>query len=129
MNKKILTVLGALLILVGLLGFFAPQLLGMHLGALHNLIHLVSGCLALYFGTKGTLSGARTFSIVFGAVYGFLGVIGFLIGGPHGMWNVIPNHLMFGAVDHVIHLILGAVFLVAGLARSHTFVAAPPGSL
>jgi len=116
------------LILVGLLGFATPTLFGMHLGVVHNVIHLVSGCLTLYFGLKGTVSGARTFSIVFGSIYGLLGLIGFMVGGAHGMWSVIPNQLMFGVVDHVIHLILGAVFLVAGLAKSRTFVPSHTGS-
>ena len=128
MNKKILTVLGVLLILVGIVGFAAPQLLGMHLGVVHNFIHLISGCLALYFGTKGSMAGARSFSIAFGAVYGLLGIVGFLIGGPHGMWMVIPNQLMFGLVDHVIHISLAAVFLVAGLMRPYAYVPRETGT-
>ena len=54
MAKTISTILGIVFLLVGLLGFAAPNLMGMHLSTTHNLIHLVSGALALYFGLKGT---------------------------------------------------------------------------
>ena len=115
MTKQIATAMGAILILVGLLGFAAPGLLGMHLHMAHNLIHLVSGALALYFGLKGSPDSARTFCTVFGAIYGALGLVGFLAGGPDKMLTIIPNQLMLGAADHIVHIILGAVFLFAGL--------------
>jgi hypothetical protein len=128
MNKKILMVLGCALILAGILGFAVPQLLGMHLGHAHNAIHLVSGCLALYFGWKGTSSAARTFSVIFGAVYALLGVIGFIVGGLHGMWVVVPNQLVLGVADHIVHLVVGGAFLVAGLCRTHALIPAHHGS-
>jgi hypothetical protein len=115
MTKQIATTVGAILIVVGLLGFAVPGLMGMHLGMAHNLIHLVSGALALYFGLKGSTDSARTFCTVFGAIYGALGLVGFLAGGPDKMLTVIPNQLILGAMDHIVHIVLGAVFLFAGL--------------
>ena len=82
MAKTICTILGALFILVGLVGFAAPGLGGFHLSLPHNLIHLISGAVALYLGLKGTLSAARLFCIVFGIVYLLLGV-GYLLGTTH----------------------------------------------
>jgi uncharacterized membrane protein HdeD (DUF308 family) len=118
MTKNIATVLGLLLIIVGLLGFAAPTLMGMHLTLAHNLIHLVSGALALYFGLKGTAAAARSFCIVFGAIYALLGIAGFAAGGPDRMLTLIPDQLVLGMMDHIIHLILGAVFLVSGLYKA-----------
>src|SRR3712207_9565305 len=80
MAKTIAKILGAVFILVGIIGFLAPGLLGMHLSLAHNLVHLLSGALALYFGFAGTLPAARLFCIVFGVVYGLIGVAGFLVG-------------------------------------------------
>jgi hypothetical protein len=125
MIRNVLTVLGVLFIVMGLVGFAAPGLMGMHLTVAHNLIHLVSGALALYFGWKATLAAARSFCTVFGAIYALLGVIGFAVGGAEGMLTLIPNQLMLGTMDHVIHLILGAVFLVAGLYKKPV-LAGPP---
>ena len=115
MTKNIATVMGVLFILAGLVGFVAPSVMGMHLSVAHNWIHLVSGALALYFGLKATPAGARTFCIVFGVVYGVLGLMGFLLGGPDRMLTVIPNQLVLGTMDHIVHLAFGAVFLFAGL--------------
>ena len=69
MAKTICTILGIGFILVGIAGFVAPRLLGAHLTLAHNIVHLVSGAIALYLGVAGTLAGARMFSIVFGVVY------------------------------------------------------------
>lgn len=115
MTNRIATFLGAAFLLVGLLGFAAPNLMGMHLSVAHNLIHLVSGALALYFGLKGTAAAARTFCTIFGVIYALLGVVGFVAGGAGQMWTLVPGELVLGPMDHFVHLILGAVFLLGGL--------------
>lgn len=127
MAKTVATILGALFILVGIVGFVAPGLLGTHLSVAHNLVHLVSGALSLYLGLKGTLSQARLFCLIFGIVYGLLGVVGFFAGSPgspsHGhpgptderLFRVIPGTLELGTTDHILHILLGVIFLIAGL--------------
>jgi len=114
MAKRICTIVGVVFIIVGIAGFLLPGLLGAHLSTIHNVIHLVSGAIALYLGLKGTEGAARTFCRVFGIVYLLLGVAGFFLGtGDDKMWTVLPG-LMLGTVDHIIHVALGAVFLVGG---------------
>src|SRR5918911_1385265 len=126
MAKTIATVLGVAFILVGIIGFVSPGFLGTHLSLAHNLIHIISGAVALYFGLAGTLSAARLFCLVFGAVYLLLGVVGFLLGGPGNatvghighddrLFALLPGTLELGTMDHVVHLLLGLVFLVGGL--------------
>lgn len=127
MAKTIATLIGVLFILVGIVGFVAPGVAGFHLSMAHNLIHLVSGAVSLYFGLKATLAGARLFCIVFGLVYGLLGVAGFLFGGAgdhsmsgisHGadsrLLKVLPGSLELGSVDHTFHIFLAIVYLAAG---------------
>jgi Domain of unknown function (DUF4383) len=122
MAKTIATILGVVLILVGIIGFLVgptnattPNFIGTHLNTPHNLVHIVSGAIALYFGMAGTLSAARLFCIIFGIVYALLGVAGFALG-----WskpdNMLPidDLLMLGTMDHVVHILLGIVFLVGG---------------
>src|SRR3954468_24220209 len=102
MAKTMSTILGILFLIAGLLGFAMPGIMGMHLSAAHNVVHLVSGALALYFGTRGTYESARAFCIIFGLVYGLLGLIGFVAGaGSDYMLNLIPNQLMLGKMDHI----------------------------
>lgn len=128
MANRIATILGIGFLLVGILGFVMPSLLGAHLSLAHNLVHIISGAVALWLGLKGTPGAAKTFCIVFGAVYLLLGVAGFVAGAdmepstgiPHAndtrMLKVIPGQLELGTMDHVIHVLLGAIFLVGGLA-------------
>lgn len=121
MAKTICKVLGVVFLIVGLLGFVEPRLLGMHLSPTHNVIHLVSAALALYFGFAASLSAARTFSLIFGAVYLLLGILGFIA--PAAVAALLQAHQAPGelrslAADNIVHLILAALFLVGGLARA-----------
>lgn len=115
MAKTICTLLGVVFILVGLIGFAKHDLLGAHLSTAHNVIHLVSGAIALFLGLKGSLSAAKMFCIVFGAVYLLLGIVGFLLGTGDGkIFAVLPGTLELGTMDHIIHVALGIIFLAGG---------------
>lgn len=128
MANKIAAILGVVFLLVGVAGFILPGLLNTHLSMVHNVVHLVSGAVALWIGLKGSASAAKTFCVVFGVVYLLLGIAGFVIGadadpthgvpGPHDarMFKVLPGMLELGTMDHAIHVLLGVVFLVAGFA-------------
>jgi len=123
MAKTVATLLGVVFILVGIVGFVSPNLLGAHLGKLHNVVHLVSGAISLYMGTKGSLSGARSFCIIFGLIYGLLGVVGYFIGtGPDHMLE-LPR-LMLGTRDHIIHIALGVLYLIGGFGTKSSSAAA-----
>ena len=115
MAKTLCKVLGVIFLLVGIAGFAAPTLMGFHLGPAHNLVHLLSGAIALYLGFAGSLSAARTFCLVFGVVYLALGILGMVLGDPsmNRMWHVGPIDLAMP--DHGLHVLLGAVFLAGGL--------------
>jgi len=119
MAKTICKILGVVFLLVGVIGFAKPDLLGAHLTPPHNVVHIVSGVIALYFGFAGSLSGAKAFCLVFGVVYLALGILGMALGGPPDrMWMVGPLH--FGQADHAIHLLLGVLFLAGGLFTKKT---------
>jgi Domain of unknown function (DUF4383) len=110
MAKTVAKILGVVLLLVGVLGFtHVLDSLGAHLSPAHNLVRILSGVIALYFGFAGSLSGAKGFCIIFGLVYLLLGILGLAM----GELNIGP--LMLGKVDHGIHLIVGAIFLAGGL--------------
>ena len=115
MAKTVCKLLGIVFIIVGVAGFVAPKLLGAHLNPTHNAVHLVSGAIALYFGFAGSARAARGFCILFGLVYLLLGVCGWFLGkGPDHMFEV-GTLLMLGTVDHIIHILLGVVFLAGGV--------------
>ena len=119
MAKTICKILGVVFLLVGVIGFASPTLAGAHLTPVHNVVHIVSGVIALYFGFAGSLSGAKAFCLIFGIVYLALGILGFALGtGADRMWMVGPLHL--GTADHGIHCLLGIVFLAGGLFTKKT---------
>ena len=129
MAKTIATILGVVFLVVGVLGFIAPGLGGFHLSLAHNLVHLISGAVALYLGLKGTLAAARLFCIIFGLVYLLLGLAGYFLGTDrqhtlagvpaHGtdtnLFQVIAGQLELASMDHGLHILLGLIFLIGGL--------------
>ncbi|HZH32080.1 MAG TPA: DUF4383 domain-containing protein [Pyrinomonadaceae bacterium] len=126
MAKTVATIMGVVFLLVGITGFVAPGVGGFHLSMAHNLIHIISGAASLYFGLAGTLRGARTFCLAFGAVYGLLGVAGFLLGSQGSpsmpgmaadsrLFKVLPGTLELGTSDHTFHVLLAIVYIAAAL--------------
>jgi len=110
MAKTVAKILGVILLLVGILGFtHLLDSLGAHLSPVHNLVHIISGVISLYFGFAGSLGGAKSFCTIFGLVYLLLGLVGMVKG------DLTLGPLMLGKVDHGIHLIVGAAYLAGGL--------------
>jgi len=118
MAKTVCKILGVVLLLVGIAGFFNDHLLKMHLTPVHNIVHLLTALIALYIGFAGTASAARTFCLVFGVIYLILGILGFIASGAI-VASIIQAHDPAGLTpDNAVHLLLGAVFLIVGLLRS-----------
>ena len=130
MANTVALIMGVIFILLGLAGFGLNNLLGAHLTAAHNLIHLVSGAASLYFGIKGSRFAAKWFCLGFGAFYLGLAFVGYWLGYDHmhtflpptatdhgynqDMFRIIPGVLELGSMDHLIHLLIGAVYIIAG---------------
>jgi hypothetical protein len=131
MAKTIAVIMGAIFIVMGLTGFAFNNLLGAHLTPMHNIIHLVSGAASLYFGLKGSRFAAKTFCLVFGISYLGLGVIGYWLGYNHmattlpgtyadngynqNMFRAISGVFELGTMDHIIHLVIGSVYIIAAV--------------
>jgi hypothetical protein len=112
MIKKITIIAGLLLGVVGLIGFVAPNFMGLSLSSAQSILYLSSG-MALFFGLLGPPAASRMFGILLGSFYTFLGVAGLALGGPR--LTIIPGELIFETLDHLFHLILGAVVLAVAL--------------
>lgn len=101
------TILGAVLLLVGILGFLADGvLLWFGVNALHNLVHLASGAVGLWAGVWGGRVAARWYNRIFGVVYLLVAVLGFL-----GMGAVL---LHLNGPDHWLHVLIGVASLSVG---------------
>ena len=110
---------GAVLLLVGLIGFAADsafdtgqgidggKLLGIfEVNGIHNLVHLASGLLLLAVAPKRAT--ARPGVIAFGLVYGLVTLIGLIDG--EDVLGLIPVN----PADNVLHIVLTAAALAAG---------------
>ncbi len=106
-------IVGAVFILVALLGFFGDDLvLGIFaVNTLHNIVHLVSGALLVAIGFLTELA-ARITLWVFAAVYGLVMILGFA-----GVEPAIEL-LHLNMADNWLHLLLTLLF-VAGALLSH----------
>src|SRR5687768_9331292 len=79
--KQVTWLLGIVLLLVGIAGFFVDNtLIIFRVDTVHNVIHLLSGIVALGAAAMGT-SYARLYLIVFGLVYGLVTILGFAMSG------------------------------------------------
>lgn len=119
---------GALVFAIGLVGFVVPGLFAMHLNPVHNMILIVSGAIAFWFGLTSPNYTAKRFSQWFGGAYLLVGVAGFAFGHraisltrptstgiaeeSSFLWQLVPGRFEIGTADHVLHILVGAVFLL-----------------
>lgn len=128
MAKTVAKIMGIVFLVAGVVGFISHDLLGFHLTPFHNAgVHILSGVVALYFGFAGSLRAARMFDLVFGVVYALIGVVGFLAGSPGSpspgvpgpfssyLFKALPGMLELGTSDHILHILLGLIFVIGGL--------------
>lgn len=115
--KKASLAFGVVFLLIGVLGFvpaFVPGglLLGIFMvGAVHNIIHLLSGVAAL--AASSSEGYATTYFKVFGVVYTIVTLVGFVQG------NTVLGLIDVNLADNLLHLAIAAVSLYFGFGRKH----------
>jgi hypothetical protein len=97
--KMVTKLLGIALLLAGIVGFFVDgTLLVFEVDAVHNVVHIVTGLVALV--AAGTYSYARLFLIVFGIIYGLVAILGFMSGDVLGLFSVnMEDNYLHGAIS------------------------------
>lgn len=99
----------AILVIVGIAGFFRHEMFNLTFPPAHNVFHLASGVIGLWAGLAKNPNGPRWFGLVFGAIYTLLAFAGFA--GLHDLGSIalgLNNHY------NVIHLGIGLLSLAAG---------------
>lgn len=124
MIKTAAVLFGIVFILIGILGFVPgvtnnEMLLGIfHVNAAHNVVHLLSGAVALFAGMT-SVGASRMYFRIFGVVYGLVAVLGLMNMGRHTMLlGLISNN----DADTFLHIGIAAVSLLLGFlpARAET---------
>lgn len=118
-------IFGAVFILIGILGFipaFTPEnrLLGIfEVNALHNVIHLASGVVAL-LAAFGNARSARLYFQVFGIVYGLVAVLGFFYG-DQPLLGIVAHNM----ADTWLHVVITISALYLGFVAKDDGTPAP----
>jgi len=113
------TVVGAVLVIAGIIGFFYSASFGspgevddvfgiLSVNAWHNIVHILTGALGLLLAGYA----AREYALGLGVVYLLIAVWGFIIGSGDSILGFIP----INTEDDFLHLILGILGIAAGLA-------------
>ena len=112
--KTAAIVFGIVFLLIGIIGFVpavAPggMLLGVfHVNAAHNIVHLLSGVVALACGLASARA-SRLYFRIFGIVYGLVALLGF-VQGEGMLLGLISNNMP----DVWLHIAIAAVSLILG---------------
>lgn len=101
---------GAILVVVGVAGFFQHEMFNLTFPPAHNVFHLASGLIALWAGLGKSAAGPRRFGLIFGGIYTLLAVAGF-----SGLRDLGPIQMDLNTHFNFIHLGVGLLSLVAGL--------------
>ena len=114
MLKKLAVLFGIVFIGVGILGFIpgaAPNghLFGIfHVNAAHNVVHILSGVIALMAGFA-TEHASRLYFRWFGFIYGLFALLG-LVQGERPLLGIIANNYS----DVVLHFVIAGAALLIG---------------
>jgi Domain of unknown function (DUF4383) len=113
------TLVGALLVIAGIIGFFYSASFGspgttedvfglLSVNAWHNVFHIATGAIGLLVAGFA----ARRYALLLGLLYLAVAAWGFVIGSGNAILGVIP----INAADTILHLALGALGVLAYLA-------------
>ena len=125
--KTAALIIGFIFIAVGLLGFVDNPIIGdsdkaiFHADTVHNMVHIVSGALFVIIALAAP-GYAAGFLKLFGVVYLLIGVIGFISVGTEGVGRVL-GFLHVNGADNFLHVALGVVIFLAGVASKKTVTA------
>ena len=104
-QKTYAMVLGAVLVLLGLVGFVQAPVLGLFgVNTAQNVLHLVGGAVVLWFGYKGA---GKTTNMWLGIVALVVGVLGLIPGAK----DLLTSVFAINAAITYLHLAVGVVSL------------------
>lgn len=121
-NKLVAMIVGAVLVLVGLLGFAMDPILGIFPTSLvHNLVHLLSGGVLLAAAFIDNGRNSRLANMVLGVVYALVAILGFAaIDLTNTILGGTTANPAIDMADNVLHLALAVVFLGVAFALKET---------
>jgi len=122
------TVVGAVLVVAGILGFFYSASFGspgevddvlgiLSVNAWHNVVHILTGAIGLLVAGYA----ARQYALWLGVIYVAIAIWGFAIGSGESILGFIP----INTEDNFLHAILGVLGIAAAMATPRGEVRQP----
>src|SRR2546429_9979577 len=68
----------AILLVVGVVGFFRHEMFNLRFPPAHNVFHLVSGAIGLWAGLRNNANAVRRFGQILGAIYSLVAIVRFV---------------------------------------------------
>jgi hypothetical protein len=133
MLKKALVIFGIVYILLAILGI-GMLLAGNHtdghhmllgvfrLDVMHDLVHMLSGVVALATAVFGTYAHARLYFQVFGVIYALVAVVGFVQG------HTVLGLFVINMADNYLHVAIALASLALGFLTKKTMGGATPST-
>lgn len=104
-QKTFALVLGIVLLIVGIWGFFDSSLLGIFgVNSPQSVLHVIAGLFGVYVGTKGEGSG-------YNSSIGWIGIVLAVLGFIPATADLLMNLLNVNMPTTVLHLVIGLVSL------------------
>ena len=118
-------VVGATLVVAGILGFFYSSAFGspgdveavlgiLDVNGWHNIVHIASGALGL--AMMGRRDSARLYALGLGVVYTLVTILGFIVGNGGDILGFIPVN----TEDNILHLLIAVAGFGAYAASADT---------
>ena len=101
-------VLGAVLLLVGIIGFVSNPILGLFgVNTAQNLLHVVAGILGLWLGAKAMGKGYNMWTGIIAAIVGIL----WFVPGTGGASGLLASIFGINAAISYLHIVIAVVSL------------------
>lgn len=126
-TQVISLLVGGALFVLGACGLLFPSFAGLHLGILHSLIIVAAGATLFYNGGwKDNGFYAFLCCFFFGAFFGLLGLLGFIMGSPGTpsigytkpdahLFVLIKGIAEYGRLDHILNAFIGIILMGGAL--------------
>ncbi len=112
-NRAVALIIGIVFLIIGILGLIidttSGSLLGFQVDLVHNLVHLLTGIVALAAAFGGW---ARRFNQVFGIIYLLVGIAGLIPALYFG--GKLLGIMAVNGADNVLHLVVGIIAAAVG---------------
>ncbi len=119
--------IGFVMVILAFCGLFMENFLGLNLSSMHCWVLAASGCIGIYNGLSTDRELSMKLNFAVGIFFILNAVLGFAVGEPgidrgvmnvpdEMVLNVAPGFLELSTKDHILHAVIGVLFLIEAFA-------------